>query len=81
MAEGGGEHGLADPGWPDKDHVRVFLDESQRAQILDEPAIEGWLCGVIECLERRASRQLGKAQSALCAAYLDRSDLVGKQVM
>ena len=52
MAEPDGEHGLADAGRSDQQHVGGVFDEAQCCELGDEFRISGWLRGEVEVGER-----------------------------
>jgi len=65
----------------DQQDIGFVLDEAQRGEVFDQAPIQGWLGAEVELIEGAPRGQLGKAQSALQAALLDRGDFVGEQVV
>ena len=43
VAETDGEHGLADAGWTDEQHVRGVIQEPQGGELVDQRAVDGGL--------------------------------------
>jgi hypothetical protein len=81
VADGGGEHRLANAGRADQQAVGLLLDEPQRRQLVDQPASEIGLCGEVELLDRLLGGQLGEPQPAGETLVVQRGDLAGEQVV
>jgi hypothetical protein len=68
-------------GRPDQEHVGLLLDEAQRGELLDEPAVERGLGREVELLERLVRGKAREAQPPVEAPALGRLDLDGEQVV
>src|SRR5450432_2739477 len=72
---------LADSGWADQQAVGFLLDEPERSEVLDEPAVEGGLRVEVELLERLVSAELREPHPPVEAALLARVHLDLEEVV
>lgn len=73
--EGGGEHGLADSGWADEQHVGGVVEEPHGGEVADEFLVDAGLGGEVEVRERPGIREAGEPQPPGQAAFLGGGDL------
>ena len=72
---------LADTRGSDHQNVGFLLDEPQRGEVFDEPAVEGGLCGEVELLECFVGGELRESHPPVEAALLACRDFSGEEVV
>ena len=72
---------FADSGRTDQQAVGFLLDEPQRREVLDEPAVQRGLCGEVELFECFVGGELGEPRPPVEAALLGGGDLGREQVV
>jgi hypothetical protein len=74
--QGDREHGLADPGWAEKDHVGLGLDELQCGQVADLAGVQVGLEGEVEGVQALVVGQARQLEGVGEAAAFADPDLV-----
>ena len=79
VAEGDGEHGLADAGRADEQHVGGVVGVAARGEVAHQRRVDGGLGGEVEVLEPPGRREVREPQQAGVAAGFGGVDLDGEE--